>query len=328
MIPIIKRTHSSSPSHQRAAYSGFTLAEVLVVIGLIGLLLSLLMPAIQASREQARLIACRNNLRQLAFAAHSYESSHQTFPYTSTIWWDSSTFPGRRHQAISPHASMMPFLDPVLAKSIDFSDITDPSWVMPPTFFVSALHRQLASVTVPVLLCPSDGPRTGATNYRANLGISVNVLPPSSTVEAISQKGAFVNGRAVPTNEFRDGLSNTAFFSERVLGDYSPTSYDPFRDQFADGVTPILDTPGCETHCRNDATLTPAFEYSYSGGTWLLGGYLSTWYLHVFTPNSRIPDCSVGPGAADGGQGIVSSRSFHRGGVNVPTPANRHNRSP
>lgn len=302
---------------ERETTAGFTLTEVLVSIGLLAILMSLLMPAIQASREQARLIACRNNLRQLAVASQSYESSHRTFPYTSTTWWDSNETPSRRHQAISPHATMMPFLDPTIAKKIDYSDVTDPVWGLPPTFFVSAPHRELAGTTTPVLLCPSDGPRPGATNYRANLGISVSILPPVGGVEEISQKGAFVNGRAIPAREFRDGLSNTAFFSERVLGDYSPKTYDPFRDHWADGLTFIPITATAVAHCRDDATLTPAFQHSFSGGTWLLGGFLNTWYLHALPPNSRIPDCSAGPGATDGAQGIVSSRSFHHNGVNV-----------
>ncbi len=314
------RLHMRRPGRQlgsKRRRPALTLVEVLVVLGIVGLLLSLTAPAVMQVRERSRAATCRNNLRQLALAAQGHASANRGFPYTSTTWWGSQGGSARRYDAISAHRHLMAHIDAPTFQKIDFKDSTEPVWSsLQLSQFMTPSNRDLHAVRFSLLACPSDEVPPGATSYRANLGISSEVLPPSRTVEATSQKGAFVNGRSVYPPEFRDGLSQTALFSERVVGDDSPSSYTPFRDFFATGDYP-RGTENLARHCSNSASATPRFEYSFAGGSWLLGGWLNTWYAHILTPNSPIPDCGFGPAAVDGGAMVVTARSFHVGGVHV-----------
>lgn len=296
------------------ARHGLTLVETLVSIGIATVLTGLLVPAVQSARESSRRTTCRDHLRQITLASHAYAATHSTFPYTSLAWISRD---GQRHSSESPHAALLPFIDGTETGPFGETAHLVPLWnnQWPPSFGRPE-QTALQNRRFEVFGCPSDNQEAGSTNYRANVGISAFLLPRSSGGRLDSGLGAFINGSAVRPEEIIDGLSNTALFSERVLGDFSPADYSPFRDIFADGTVPAS-TNDFRNHCRRHAVMFPPQHFSFAGGSWLFGGLLHSWYLHATSPNSPIPDCSVGSGIVDGGPGIVAARSLHSGLVHV-----------
>ncbi len=131
---------------------GFTLVELLVVIAIIGVLVALLLPAVQAAREAARRTQCKNNLKQIALALHNYEQSFKVFPPSSTsrfgagVWNYPGTGPTDPNLHLHSFASLLlPYLEQgSIADQIDYN--------------VSALapaNRPIASQILPVYRCPS-----------------------------------------------------------------------------------------------------------------------------------------------------------------------------
>lgn len=286
-----------------------TLVETMMAMSALSLLTAMLIPAVQMARESSRRSQCLNNLREMLHGCAAHESARREFPYTAIEY---SGRDRQRHAPRSPHEGLLPYLEqgPIYAQ-IDFDDFPLDVSTMPPS---SAANGALLSQSVPVFQCPTDYRLPGGNNYRACMGFGPGIFTTAETkicTDPGNGTGAFVNGRAIAPAEFLDGLSATVMFSERVMG--SRGAYRPYSDYLVSSPN-ICTAADAVTICSSLAA--GGAHDAYGGSTWLLGGWRQTWYNHILTPNSPVPDCNANPISAGGGRGIYTARSFHPGGVN------------
>jgi prepilin-type N-terminal cleavage/methylation domain-containing protein/prepilin-type processing-associated H-X9-DG protein len=290
---------------------GFTLIEVLVVVGIIGLLTSLLLPAVQAAREASRRAQCANNLRQLGIALHGYVSAWGVFPSAPMGFIFPNLKVGKLHKGslYSAQTALLGQLEQVaLHNSINFSV---------PTFDLGTIGLEGANVTaaaqvVGTFLCPSDWGATpapyGPDNYRTNAGICGHCKEGRAD-------GAFTRFGASPA-DFADGLSTTLTFSEKLVGGVSGGAYSPSRDWIlAVGIRDLLWADEWVSYCsrRSFVADQPAMKFD-AGRSWMLAGTNFTAFLVSVPPNHPVPDCGS---TSIAGIGVFAARSLHPGGVNA-----------
>ena len=185
--------------------TGFTLVELLVVIAIIGILIGMLLPAVQSVREAARRTQCQNNLRQIGLACLNYESARQQLPPGVTD--DDSSLIDANHTGF---VFLLPFMEQ--ANLFDQFDLT--------TDWKSPTNAPLANNVLPGLHCPSNpqsevgenetGAFTGAaTDYAFSKG-SLAYLSDSDD----SQNGMFDVNSDRKLAAVTDGLSNTMMLGE------------------------------------------------------------------------------------------------------------------
>ena len=223
-------------STNRKPPSAFTLVELLVVITIIGILIALLLPAVQAAREAARRMQCGNNMKQAGLAVLNYEATFGIFPPASQ--WDVSEL------------AKLPFYDPTKLR-INWVGVILPYLEQQPLYdgfdrtqaVSSAANAGFRSAKISALLCPSDaynqtafsGTQAGLStigdnwargNYAANACLAamnhgdVNSGAGADTKWWASDRGRGVMGAnvAVRMADIRDGTSNTVMLGEIRAG--------------------------------------------------------------------------------------------------------------
>ncbi len=287
----------------RRARSAFTLVELLVVIAIIGVLVALLLPAVQAAREAARRSQCANNLKQLGLALHNFESTNKKIPG------------GEYSQAsyLSPQVLLLPFMEQTaLYNRFDLNKGAFDA------------HNIPAAPHLPVMVCPTDphpdrSQVMGWTNYHPNAGSWVTINGWDGLFGPSVDEGG-PKGKKLPPLEFGqiiDGLSNTCAFSEVALGGGvsggAKTKYDIY-DASADATSiaaarTSLQALDWKSMSMIDFGGTP---WRYRGFPWSEGSAWRNWYNHLLPPNQP---CWV---PAEDFWSIVSpAQSYHAGGAQV-----------
>lgn len=291
--------------------AAFTLVELLVVITIIGILIALLLPAVQAARESARRSQCSNNLKQIGLALMNFESEHGTFPpgMMSTQRFPDGYVNGYEWtyflHLILPYIEMKAYADSIGSPQFK----TD-------LYNNNASWKAVDGVPLTVYLCPSDSLADNqfflATTYRYSktnyLGMfsglndadgaysatNSMLTTTASQLVATKRRAVFRYGSGTPIAEITDGTSNTIAVAEYLKG----LQQDDSRGVF------ISHRAGLQTLFVTLGPNSTAADNLYFG-----------WCPNKGVANDASSNLPCTPGSDD--ENYASPRSRHPGGVNV-----------
>ena len=335
---------------KRYAAKAFTLVELLVVIAIIGVMVGLLLPAVQAAREAARRMSCGNNVKQLGLALHNYHAAYNMLPMhrggtTNAGGTNVSHPPGICHNRLnlSIFVPLTPFFEQQALWEQISNPLRDPITggifqSMGPTPEKSLNSHSTESryepwlTEISTLRCPSDPgtglPGKGRTNYAACLGDSpfemmYGAINDNGTnggnfnAARSTLRGVFISRQRTRFRDVLDGTANTICLGEinTDLGDQSITT------MIATGPT----NPGLNPSACNTTTLINASRPQFWTGTSLTGGGENcrgfTWsfaialhsgFTTILPPNREL--CSSNLWYHDQ---MVPPSSRHQGGCHV-----------
>jgi len=317
---------------------GFTLIELLVVIAIIGILIALLLPAVQAARESARRTQCVNNLKQFGIAMHNYHDIFKAFPPAGFQDVNDPNNPtGTINSGFildwSEQARLLPYLEQTALKDLLNFNLT---WDNP-------VNLAAALYPVPIFRCPSDPgsmiptppapgpgflpaliaaaasqPFGSQLSYFGNYGN--NILRGQPTWPSViaqghgnmpAPNGAFVFGQVVRIADIRDGTSHTGAFSEMITGDFNNSLATPESDNFWSPAIPTSPLNAYQLCMQLDPYNLANQMWSNTGAPWTSESGSNTVYTHISPPNGR--SC----GFLFAGMFEGSASSYHPSGVNL-----------
>jgi prepilin-type N-terminal cleavage/methylation domain-containing protein/prepilin-type processing-associated H-X9-DG protein len=207
------------PTHYETKHRGFTLIELLVVIAIIGVLIALLLPAVQAAREAARRSQCINNLKQIGLGLHNYHSVNNSFPMPNGI---STVFDNGGSNWHGP-SSLVYLLSSMEQQAMYNAFNFIGGAVIGAAANYTKVNSTVFLSSVATFLCPSD---TGSLTFKYGTNYDCSVGPQFRYDSPITNKGGsgtgmFADRAAYGLNACLDGTSNTVAFGEALIGDNS-----------------------------------------------------------------------------------------------------------
>ncbi|MCL2743514.1 MAG: DUF1559 domain-containing protein [Planctomycetaceae bacterium] len=329
-------------------YKAFTLVELLVVIAIIGVLIALLLPAVQAAREAARRMQCQNHLKQYALALHNYHDIHNSLPASrsgpvSTTAADKEPDTNRNH-TWGPAVYILPFNEQS-ARYDQFMQVISRqlNTQVPPAFFttdIKNVYREFFTTPIPTYLCPSDpeaknlyvprgamdpaddgtgeGGRVNArNNYVLSHGDYYNnnhaIIGSDASYAPCNKatRGMFGNMFWLDLAKCGDGTSNTIILSETAGSPDDESDLIRGGVQYVSGLT--ADSGKCYDLVIDAYTMKRGTtNVKTQRGAYIFEGRVAiAGFTTIVPPNG--PSCAA---AASYSHGIFPPTSYHSGGVN------------
>jgi prepilin-type N-terminal cleavage/methylation domain-containing protein len=324
----------------RRRFKGFTLVELLVVIAIIGVLVALLLPAVQAARGAARRMSCSNNMKQFALATHNYHDVYKKFPRAGYI---SFLSPEDRYlderwrlwQGYSVHTMLLPYMEQQAVYDGIVWSRWD-GWYNQVNWYWNGsanVADRLWNKVVPGYICPSSqmAPKTfddsGAGGPGSNYAVSVGPMlwfnHDQVWRSARPGPGAFSPHVETKMGEFADGTANTILAAEITTGNGNGSVYRPgevVRNVPYTGSTPweYPNLPESAIKAWGIQCANRTYDHlSSNGWGWMGANYTQTMFNTVAQPNWIYPSCIATtslPGYSSDRDGIYPSRSEHGAG--------------